>query len=160
MELRQFVQHDLARLIDLTIETFGPFYEDHFRPVVGETVFRHQHGDWREDYRSQVPGFHDPENDKYVVVAERNGVIVGYIGWAVELERGRGEIAIVAVDAEHRGQGVGTALCDHAIADITGRGARMVAVGTGGDDFHAPARALYERLGFTYYPVAVYFKEL
>jgi len=36
MHIRTFVQSDLARLIELTIQTFGPFYEDHFRPLVGE----------------------------------------------------------------------------------------------------------------------------
>jgi hypothetical protein len=32
----------------------------------------------------------------------------------------------------------------------------VVQIGTGGDPFHAPARALYQRLGFTEVPVAVY----
>ena len=32
----------------------------------------------------------------------------------------------------------------------------VVQIGTGGDPFNAPARALYERLGFTQVPVAVY----
>jgi hypothetical protein len=37
MLIRSFEQHDLARLTELTeltIETFGPFYEDSFRPLV------------------------------------------------------------------------------------------------------------------------------
>ena len=160
MELRSCVEQDLARLVDLTIETFGPFYEEHFRPVVGEIVFARQHGAWRDDYRTQVPSFHDPANGKHVVVAESDGEIVGYVGWSVDLERERGEIGIVAVPVERRGQGIGTALCEHALADMKERGARMVAIGTGGDAFHAPARALYERLGCTHYPVSVYFREL
>jgi len=160
MELRSFDQRDLPRLVDLTIETFGPFYEDHFRPAVGEIVFARQHGDWRGDYRRLVPGLHDPENGKHVVVAESDGAIVGFVGWKVDPERERGEIEIVAVSAEHRGRRIGTALCEHAIADMKERGARMVAIGTGGDAFHAPARALYERLGCTQYPVSVYFKEI
>ncbi len=63
MHLLPYVERDLQRLIDLTIETFGPFYEDHFRPVVGETVFKHQHGDWRDDYRKQVATLHDPSEE-------------------------------------------------------------------------------------------------
>ncbi len=160
LDLRSFVQHDLSRLLDLTIETFGPFYEDHFRPVVGETVFAHQHGNWRDDYRKQISSLHDPTSHKYVVVAELDASIVGYVAWSVDLERRRGEIEIVAVSAEHRGRRIGTTLCEHAIADMRQRGARMLAVGTGGDPFHAPARAMYARLGCTHYPVAVYFKEL
>ena len=35
-------------------------------------------------------------------------------------------------------------------------GVEVVQIGTGGDPFHAPARALYEQLGFTQVPVSVY----
>jgi hypothetical protein len=38
--------------------------------------------------------------------------------------------------------------------------AEYVEIGTGGDDFHAPARAFYESLGCVKLPVAVYFREL
>jgi hypothetical protein len=36
MFIRSFVQHDLVRPADLTIETFRPFYEDSFRPLMGD----------------------------------------------------------------------------------------------------------------------------
>ena len=160
MQLRSFVQQDLTRVIDLTIETFGPFYEEYFRPVVGEIVFARQHGGWRDDYRKLVPSLHDPVNGKHVVVAESDGSIVGYVGWNVDPERERGEIEIVAVCLEHRGRRIGAALCEHALADMKARGARIVEIAAGGDGFHAPARMLYERLGCTPYPVTVYFKEL
>jgi hypothetical protein len=39
-------------------------------------------------------------------------------------------------------------------------GAEMVEVRTGGDEFHAPARALYESLGCLRYPTAAYYREL
>ena len=44
MLIRSYVQSDLARITELTIETFRPFYEDSFRPLVGEIVFAIQHG--------------------------------------------------------------------------------------------------------------------
>ena len=56
MLIRSFTAHDLARLTELTIETFRPFYEESFRPLVGEVVFANQHGNWRADYRKQVAG--------------------------------------------------------------------------------------------------------
>ncbi len=160
MQVRSFVQRDLARLIDLTIETFGPFYEAFFRPLVGEAVFAHQHGDWRHDYRTQVATLHDPTNNRYVAVADSDGSIFGYVAWNIDLERNHGEIEILAVSAEHRRHRVGTALCEHALTDMKERGAEVVTIGTGGDPFHAPARALYESLGCTPVPVAVYFKQL
>jgi hypothetical protein len=39
-------------------------------------------------------------------------------------------------------------------------GAEMVEIRTGGDEFHAPARALYESLGCLQYPTAAYYREL
>jgi hypothetical protein len=40
------------------------------------------------------------------------------------------------------------------------RGMDIAAVGTGGDPGHAPARALYEELGYTALPVVRYLKLL
>jgi ribosomal protein S18 acetylase RimI-like enzyme len=160
MHIRSSRESDLARLIELTIDTFGPFYEEHFRPVVGETVFAHQHGAWRDDYRAQVPTLHDPTSHRYVAVAEADGGLLGYVGWSVDPERRHGEIEILAVTHAHRRSGIGATLCRHALADMRDRAVEVVAVGTGGDAFHAPARALYSSLGFTDYPITVFFKQL
>jgi ribosomal protein S18 acetylase RimI-like enzyme len=161
MDLRPYFPDDLPHLIDLTIDTFGPFYEQQFRPEVGELIFAHQHGDWREDYRKQVPTLHDPANGRYVVVAETGeGDLAGYAAWTVDLAKLHGDIEILAVSAAHRRDHTATALCEHAFADMRARGVEVATIGTGGDPFHAPARALYEKLGCTGIRVAVYFKEL
>ncbi|GIH23326.1 hypothetical protein Aph01nite_16360 [Acrocarpospora phusangensis] len=160
MHIRTFVQHDLERLVELTIETFGPFYEDYFRPLVGEVIFANQHGDWRDDYRRQVPEFHDPGRHKYVAVAEIDGAIGGYVAWSVDPARKNGTITLVAVSAEHRRHRTGTALCEHAFAEMRALGAEVVEIGTGADPFHAPARALYESLGCIQLPIAVYYQQL
>jgi ribosomal protein S18 acetylase RimI-like enzyme len=160
MHIRTFVQSDLARLIELTIETFGPFYEDHFRPLVGEVVFANQHGDWRGDYRSQVPLLHDPAQHKYVAVAEIDGAIAGYVAWSVDPGRRNASLSHLAVAADQRRNHVGTALCEWAFGEMRALGAEVVEIGTGADPFHAPARSLYERLGCTQLPIAVYYKQL
>lgn len=160
MLIRPFTQHDQARLLELTIEVFRPFYEDSFRPLVGEAVFANQHGAWREDYRTQVAELHDPEQHKYVDVAEVDGGIAGYVGWSADLTRENGVITILAVGSSHRRNHVGRTLCEHAFAGMRALGAEVVQIGTGGDAFHAPARALYESLGCTPLPVAVYYRRL
>ncbi|MEV1002399.1 GNAT family N-acetyltransferase [Nonomuraea sp. NPDC050202] len=160
MRIRSFVQHDLARLVDLTIETFGPFYEDHFRPLVGDVIFANQHGAWRDDYREQVAGLHDPAAHKHVSVAEAGHAIAGYVAWSVDTARGNGVISHLAVAAGHRRHGTGAALCEHAFAGMRALGAEVVEIGTGGDPFHAPARALYEKLGCTAVPVVFYYRQL
>ncbi|MGY1396859.1 GNAT family N-acetyltransferase [Streptomyces sp. SS10] len=167
MRIRAFTPRDLTALTDLTIETFRPFYEDSFRPLVGETVFANQHGDWRDDYRREVPRLHAPGRHLYVAVAEAgddNGDdgdgLAGYVAWSVDPDRRNGSISHLAVSAQHRRHHVGTALCEHAFAHMRSLGAEVVEIGTGGDPFHAPARALYERLGCTALPTAVYYRQL
>ncbi|HEX6352685.1 GNAT family N-acetyltransferase [Actinophytocola sp.] len=160
MRIRPFVPDDLARLIELTIDAFRPFYEESFRPLVGEVVFANQHGDWRADYHVLVAGLHDPAQHKHVAVAETGDAVAGYVAWSVDPARRNGTITMLAVDAAHRRHHAGTALCEHAFAQLRAEGAEVVEIGTGGDAFHAPARALYERLGCTALPVTVYYRQL
>jgi len=51
-------------------------------------------------------------------------------------------------------------LYECAFGEMRALGAEVVEIGTGADPFHAPARALYERLGCTQLPIAVYYKQL
>jgi GNAT superfamily N-acetyltransferase len=132
MRIRGFVDQDLARLTELTIETFRPFYEDQFRPLVGEFVFANQHGAWQDDYRTQVAGLHDPSQHKHVAVAETAGDVAGYVAWTVDPARRNGSITILAVSAAHRRQHAGVALCEHAFAQMRAQGAEV-----GGDRHRA-----------------------
>jgi ribosomal protein S18 acetylase RimI-like enzyme len=142
---------------------------------MGRTIFEHQHGSWRDDYRRQVPQLHRPADGKHVAVAEAGTTetgaasaetadarptLLGYVAWNIDDQRHHGEIDILAVAADHRGAGAGRQLCEHAFAAMKADGIRVVEIGTGGDPFHAPARALYEDLGCTPLPATVYFKEL
>lgn len=162
MNIRSYHPRDLHTLTELTIATFGPFYQDHFRPQVGEVIFQHQHGRWADDYRAQVPTLHDPAAGKHVAVAETSdGTIAGYVAWEVDPARRHGEVGLLAVAAAHRRGHLGTVLCQYAFANMTRQGVEVVTIGTGGTDaFHAPARALYESLGCIPVHIAIYFKQL
>jgi GNAT superfamily N-acetyltransferase len=162
VNIRSYHPGDLNALIELTIATFGPFYEDHFRPLVGEVIFHHEHGRWADDYRARVPALHDPGAGKYVAVAETgDGGIAGYVAWTVDPAKRRGDVEILAVAETYRRKHVGTALCECAFAGMKERDVEVVRIGTGGiDSFHAPARALYESLGCVPAHIAVYFRQL
>ncbi len=161
MQIRSFRSTDLSTLVDITIEVFGPFYEESFRAMVPPDVFTHQHGSWEGDYRRSVPQLHSPDQGRYVAVAESDdGEILGYIAWNIDPDRHHGEIDTVAVLPGARGQGLGRALCEHAMTHMRAGNVEVVELGTGGDAFHAPARALYEALGFNLVPVAVYMRGL
>lgn len=161
MHIRSFQSSDLRALVDLTIEVFGPFFEQSFRAMVPPEVYEHQHGDWAADYREAIPKLHDPEHGKHVAVAEGDdGLLAAYVGWHIDQERRHGEIDYLAVRESHRRHGLGRALSEHAMSAMRAHDVEVVTLGTGGDWFHAPARALYESLGFHLVPVAVYMRSL
>jgi len=75
-------------------------------------------------------------------------------------EKRSGEIEMLAVESAHRRHHVASALCAHVFDDLRRHGIEVVSLGTGGDEFHAPARALYDSLGMKPLPVVVYYKAL
>lgn len=162
MQLRTYDPSDFETVLALNIDTFGPFMAD-YREHVGDVVFTLERDDWQGTYARQIPTLHAPADGRWVVIAEDGGPgtpILGYVAWALDQETAHGTIELLAVSREHRGRHVATTLCRHAMDDLRTRGARTVDVGTGGDAFHAPARACYESLGFIAVPVVHYVREL
>jgi ribosomal protein S18 acetylase RimI-like enzyme len=158
MHIRRFAAADLSRLLDITIETFRPYHEGYLRTLLGDVLFQHQHGHWEQDYRDELPTLHDPGAGRRISVAEIDDRIVGFVAWNVNTDRRQGEIYLLAVDATARGQHVGSKLCTYAIEQMNAEGIFAVQIGTGGDPFHAPARALYESLGFIKIPTSAYLR--
>ncbi len=168
MQLRPYDPSDFEAVLALNIDTFGPFMAD-YRKHVGDIVFTLERDDWEGTYARQIPTLHAPDDGRWVVIAESgdpgspmgpDAEILGYVAWAYDPLASHGTIELLAVAGEHRGRHVATTLCQHAMDDLRTHGARTVDVGTGGDSFHAPARACYERLGFTAVPVVHYVREL
>lgn len=157
MHIRPLEVDDFPATLELLTEAFRPFFEGYVRPHLGERVFQHQHGHWEQDYRDEIPTLHAPEAGRDAAVAtQTDDTITGLISWRVDAKARHGEIYLLAVSPRHRRQHVGRHLCQHAMAQMRSAEVEVVQIGTGGDPFHAPARALYERLGFTQVPVAVY----
>lgn len=154
MHIRDCTPLDLPALIELTIETFRPLFTDslvQLRPA----VTAHDHGNWEDDYRHEVPALLDPAADRFVTLAEDDLGPLGYVGWNVT-NHTSGHLDLVAVHPRARRRGVARALCTTVLRSLAERGVEVVHIGTGGDEFHAPARALYESLGFTGLPTVDY----
>jgi ribosomal protein S18 acetylase RimI-like enzyme len=162
MHIRSALPGDLPALVDLTIAAFRPLFETDLPRALDPLVYAHDHGSWEAGYRQQVPALLDPEADRVITLAEDgegSGRPLGYVGWQVNPD-GSGRLEMVAVHPQARRLGVGTAVCRAALTELKRRGVSVVHVGTGGDDFHAPARHLYESLGFTGYPVVDYTRSI
>ena|SRR5215475_6519857 len=160
MRVRPFVDSDVQTLMELTIDTFRPFYEGYVRALLGDEIFQHQHGQWEQDYRNEVPTLHDPEAGRRVAVAQIGEAIRGYISWRHDERPRSGQIYLLAVSPSHRGRKLGRRLCLHAIQQMKADDVEFVGIGTGDDAFHAAARALYESLGFIKIPTAGYLKRI
>jgi ribosomal protein S18 acetylase RimI-like enzyme len=89
-----------------------------------------------------------PGSGHEVVVAERDGRVVGFAAFSMDAARRVGEIGLNAVHPDHAGQGVGTAMYRHVLARMREGGMAVASVGTGGDPSHAPARRAYAKAGF------------
>ena len=157
--IRPFEERDTEAVVDLSLRAWAPAFAS-LEHVLGSDIFRRQHPDWREDQRRAVEEVCATRKGR-VWVADAGGRAVGFV--AIELhhpERGMGEISILAVDPDHQGSGIGTALTEFALARLKEDGMRVAMVETGGDQGHAAARRTYEKAGFTLLPVARYFKNL
>jgi GNAT superfamily N-acetyltransferase len=157
--IRPFEDRDAEAVIDLSLRAWAPVFAS-IEQVLGSAIFRRLHPDWREDQRRVVEEACAGKHGR-VWVAEVDGTAVGFVTAKVfDAERSMGEIGILAVDPDHRGGGIGTALTMFALDRLKDAGMTVAMVETGGDPGHAAARRTYEKAGFVLSPVARYFKNL
>lgn len=115
---------------------------------------------WQQRQADDLAAVLDGEPGNIDVALEQNGKPVGWVCTRIHPEDSMGEVYVVAVDPKWQGRGVGRRLIEEAQRRSLRQGMRMLMVETGGDPGHAPARAVYEAIGFQRWPVARYFKEL
>jgi len=128
--------------------------------VLGSEIFRRLLPDWREDQRRAVEEVLAAKKGR-VWVAEVGASVVGFVSVEIfDPKRSMGEISILAVDPDHQGGGIGTALTEFALERLKDAGMMVAMVETGGDPGHAAARRTYEKAGYTLLPIARYFKNL
>jgi ribosomal protein S18 acetylase RimI-like enzyme len=157
--IRPFDDRDTDVVVDLSLRAWAPAFASLER-ALGPEIFGRQHPDWREDQRRAVEEVCAAKKG-LVWVAEVDGTAVGFV--AVELhhpERSMGEISMLAVDPDHQGRGIGTALTEFALDRLKDAGMTVAMVETGGDPGHAAARRTYEKAGYVHLPIARFFKNL
>lgn len=156
--IRPLEDGDRAAVVAFSLRAWAPVFAS-IEQAMGTDIFRRLHPDWREDQRRAVEAV-CAKKDR-VWVAERDDNAVGFV--AVELdshEENLGEISMLAVDPDHQGGGVGTALTEFALDRLKEAGMTVAMVETGGDPGHAAARRTYEKAGYTLLPIARYYKNL
>jgi ribosomal protein S18 acetylase RimI-like enzyme len=147
MRIRPFAAIDLPSLVDGTIKTFRPFYEDSVRPLMGNDLFQYPHRHWEDDYRNEIPTLYAPSEGRHIAVAEIDDSIAGFVSWKVGVKAGYGQIYLLVVLEEHRRQRLGRALCEYASAEMRADTVTVVGIGTGDTRFtHRPCSLQEPRL--------------
>jgi ribosomal protein S18 acetylase RimI-like enzyme len=129
-KIRPFDDRDAEAVVDLSLRAWAPVFASLER-VLGSEIFGRLHQDWREDQRRAVEDICAAKEGR-VWVAEVGASAVGFV--AVEFhhpERSMGEISMLAVDPDHQGGGIGTALTEFALDRLKEAGMTVAMVETG-----------------------------
>jgi mycothiol synthase len=142
--IRPYRAEDLARLQEITAQTFGPVSIDlNMEQALGPFG----QGGWQarktaaiaEDCRVQPDGV-------FVVEDAAAGRVVGYVTTRLHTAASVGQIPNLAVDPAYQGKGLGRALLLHAIGFFKQRGMQVAKIET--LDQNPIGQQLYPSLGF------------
>lgn len=159
MRIRPLTEADAAQVVDLSLRAWAPVFDTELETIGAELFNRLEGDDWRVRQQRDVEDAL-ADDGMLVWVADIGGQAVGFVAARLAQDRSMGEVYMVAVDPDHQGRGIGSALMDVATAWIRDAGVPVAVVETGGDAGHAPARQLYESAGYTPMPIVRYFKAL
>ncbi len=158
MTIRPLHSDDIVVVVRLSLKAWAPVFAS-LEGMMPADIYQAFFPDWRATQQKAVEAVCTDPN-QHVWVAERDGVAIGFVAIRLHGDDALGEIYMIAVDPEHQGKGIGTALSAFALQWMREQGMAVAMVETGSDAGHAPARRTYERAGFTLFPVARYFKKL
>ena len=146
--IRPLTAGDVGEIVDLSIQAWAPVFAS-FEAMMGTELYRRVHPDWRRD---QATAVRQALEDNETWVAEADDRVVGFVNVIFDATARSGEIYMIAVDPEIQRRGVGSVLTERALDEMRARGIDLAIVATGGDPGHAPARATYDKAGFTPVP--------
>ncbi|SDY33154.1 Ribosomal protein S18 acetylase RimI [Geodermatophilus africanus] len=158
--IRPLTDADVDAVVAFSLDAWAPVFAS-FEAVMGPRVYGLVYPDWRTAQARAVAEVCRAE-DVDAWVADADGTPVGFVAvrWTEEDATPVGEVEMIAVAPAHQRAGIAGRLLEHAVTGIRARGVPLAVIGTGGDDGHAPARALYERHGFTGLPLVRYYRAL
>jgi GNAT superfamily N-acetyltransferase len=157
--LRPMHNRDIDAIVDLSLLAWAPVF-DSFRHVLGPAIYRQLYPDWRASQATVVESMCRDTEKNTGWVAERDQIVAGFILYELNTQDKVGEVQLLAVDPAHQNVGIATLLNNVALQQMKAQGMHMAVVGTGGDPGHAPARAAYEKAGYTALPLVRYYKML
>jgi ribosomal protein S18 acetylase RimI-like enzyme len=155
--IRPLEVDDLETVVDLSLSAWEPVFTS-FEHILGTQIFKLLYRPhWREVQAGEVRKNCLADGAESFVVTTAGDAVAGFVVLEGNKDESIGVIEMIAVHPDHQRQGHARALMEFAIERLSDQGLRLLNVGTGGDPGHAPARALYEAVGFTGIPVVAYY---
>jgi ribosomal protein S18 acetylase RimI-like enzyme len=146
-EIRPIELDDVAKCVDFGLESFRPVFAS-FNEHYGEDLFNALRPNWEHAQSAYIEeACTDDVKETWVSVVD--GVAIGFVVLVTNTDTALGEIELLAVNPDHQGRGVGTALNDFAVNRLRDVGMEFAIVATGTDPGHVPARRSYDKAGFT-----------
>ena len=146
--LRLARPEDSLRCQEIAVAAWEPIYAWR-RGALGEEIFQTLHPHGPEAKAPQIAGAFERHLDWIVVAEAADRQVVGFVTYRLDHDLRVGEIGNNAVDPAWQGHGIATRLYREVLDRFRAAGMRVARVTTGLDDGHAPARAVYEKVGFT-----------
>lgn len=159
LKIRPVRGGDVEAVVRLSLAAWVPVF-DSFRQILGEEIYHAIWPEWQVSQRESIEAVCRQDSGTHVLVAEVDGLVVGFVAYELHPEDRAGEVVLLAVDPPYQNQGIGTELNRVALARMKESGIALARVETGGDPSHAPARRSYEKAGYTGLPLVRYHKKL
>jgi ribosomal protein S18 acetylase RimI-like enzyme len=141
--IRAFRADDLARLQEITVQTFGGVSIDR---NIEQMLGPFGQGDWRSRKAMAIADDCAAQPDGVFVAQDAAGRVVGFVTTRLNLLSGIGWIPNLAVDPAHQKHGLGRALLEYAIGYFRSAGMRVAKIET--LDQNPVGQKLYPALGF------------
>ena len=158
-QIRPFNTGDMNDIVQLSLLAWEPVFIA-WEQILGPKLYPIAiYPDWRKSQKEAVEKVcHDEKTTTWL--AEVDGQVVGFVAYELNDHDKTGEVQMLAVHPEYQNHGIGTELNIFALQKMKESGMKLAAVGTGGDEGHAPARRSYEKAGYTGLPLVRYYKAL
>ncbi|MBW4689275.1 MAG: GNAT family N-acetyltransferase [Komarekiella atlantica HA4396-MV6] len=159
MRIEPYEDNQLDTIKSLSLRAWSPVFDSIQKAMDIEVYHSFYPDGWRVSQLNAVESVCTTADIKVWVAIDSDST-VGFVAVKLHAESSMGEIYMIAVDPDYQRQGIGAALVEFALNWMKAAGMSVAMVETGGDPGHAPARCIYEKMGFGLFPVARYFKKL
>jgi ribosomal protein S18 acetylase RimI-like enzyme len=110
--IRPYLDSDWDAVLELCILAFTPVHES-FERLLGTEFVRLVYPDWKTSNKDYLRSLSDSGEKDRFLVAEQNGLVVGFIHYEVDSTKQRGTIGINAVHPAHQSKGIGSLMYGH-----------------------------------------------